>query len=385
MTMAARKSDTPRSGPDLVIAAIALCLVVLGLVMVYSASSPLALRRFNDPAHFALRNGVYALLGLIIMAALSKMPLETIRKMGTIAFIPALILLFLVLIPGIGHETNGARRWIRLGFLTIQPSEPFKVILILWLANFLAVSPERAMRFKGGIFPLMWLFAIVAALLLAEPDFGSTLMVGTIMMGMIFVAGIPFIWIATLLMMAVPAAAVAVISAPYRLKRVTSFMDPWDDPRNSDFQLVQSLLSFGNGGVSGLGLGEGRQKQFYLPESHTDFILAVIGEELGLIWVVALLLLFALLVWRGLQVARQATDRFACLAATGITVWIGTQAIANAGVVMGLLPPKGLTLPMVSYGGSSLMVTLTAMGLLMAFSRPHDTSKRAMASREAAT
>lgn len=369
--MAESTSEAQRNaGPDLVIAAIALCLVVLGLVMVYSASSPLALRRFNDPAHFAVRNGVYALLGLIIMAAVSKMPLETIRNFGKLAFVPAMIALVLVLIPGLGHESNGARRWIRLGFLTVQPSEPFKVIFILWLAHFLAASPERALRFKGGIFPLLCIFGVAAGLLLAEPDFGSTLMVGTIMMGMVFVAGLPTGWLITLMMLAAPAAALGVIMAPYRFKRVASFMDPWDDPRNSDFQLVQSLLSFGNGGVTGLGLGEGRQKQFYLPESHTDFILAVIGEELGLLWVLVLILLFALLVWRGLQVARNAPDRFASLAAAGITIWIGTQAIANAGVVMGLLPPKGLTLPMVSYGGSSLMVTLTAIGLLLAFSRP---------------
>lgn len=369
--MAINRAEEPRQvGPDLVIVGVTLCLVVVGLVMVYSASSPLALRRFNDPAHFGLRNSVYALMGLVIMAVVSNMPLEKIRAFGKMAFIPALFALFLVLIPGIGHDANGARRWIRLGFLTLQPSEPFKIIFILWLAHFLAIVPERASRFKGGIFPLLCIFSLAAAMLLAEPDFGSTLMVGTIMMGMVFVAGIPLGWITTLMLLAAPVAALAVIMAPYRLKRVASFMDPWDDPRNSDFQLVQSLLSFGNGGVTGLGLGEGRQKQFYLPESHTDFILAVIGEELGLVWVLIIIALFTTLVWRGLQVSMNATDRFAALASAGITIWIGTQAIANAGVVMGLLPPKGLTLPMVSYGGSSLLVTLTAIGMLLAFSRP---------------
>ncbi|MBF0588724.1 MAG: cell division protein FtsW, partial [Magnetococcales bacterium] len=183
------------------------------------------------------------------------------------------------------------------------------------------------------------------------------------------VAGIPLGWISGLVVAAIPAAAAGVIMAPYRWKRVTSFLDPWDDPLNSDFQLVQSLLAFGNGGIQGTGLGEGQQKQFYLPESHTDFIMAVIGEELGLFWVLILITLFALIVWRAMNIAKRSTDRYASLAAAGLAMLIGAQAMANMGVVMGLLPPKGLTLPLVSYGGSSLIITMSAIGLLLAFSR----------------
>ena len=224
-------------------------------------------------------------------------------------------------------------------------------------------------RVKGGLIPLFALFALGASLLLFEPDFGATLITATVLFGMIFIAGVPLGWIATLFVAAIPLAAAGIMMAPYRLERVTSFIDPWDDPLNSDYQSVQSLLSFGNGGLLGTGLGQGEQKQFYLPESHTDFIFAVIGEELGLglIWLV--ILLFALLIWRAIRIARYSQDAFVRLSASGLTLLIGAQAIANMGVSMGLLPPKGLTLPLISYGGSSLVITLSAIGLLLAFSR----------------
>lgn len=354
---------------DLILAVTALALVAFGLVMVYSASSPIALKKFNDPAHYTLRNSLYALMGVGGLAVASRLTLEQIRILGRIGFWITLGMLVVVLVPGLGLEGGGARRWINLKVATLQPSEPFKVMLVLYVAHLLALDPERVRRIKGGLLPLILVFAVAAALLMAEPDFGATMMAGTVLMGLVFVAGIPWGWITALLMAAVPAAAAGVMMAPYRFRRVTSFMDPWDDPQNSDFQLVQSLLAFGNGGWKGVGLGEGWQKQFYLPESHTDFILAVIGEELGLFFVLGLIALFALIAWRGFTVARLSKDRFASLGAAGLTMLICAQALANMGVVMGLLPPKGLTLPFVSYGGTSLIVTMVAVGLLLAFSR----------------
>ncbi|MBF0622330.1 MAG: putative lipid II flippase FtsW [Magnetococcales bacterium] len=366
-------SKAPNDGhigpPDLWIAGIAFVLVVIGLVMVYSASSPIALKKFDDPAHYALRNGFFALLGTMVLAYVSKMPIPTIQQLGRIGFWVSLLMLALVLIPGVGIEGGGARRWINFRFTTMQPSELFKVTLVLFLAHLMTLQPERVTRFKGGLAPILILYIIAASLLMNEPDFGTTLITGSVVLGMVFVAGIPFGWIATLILAAVPAAAIGVLMAPYRVQRITSFLDPWDDPLGSDFQLVQSLLAFGNGGISGTGLGEGQQKQFYLPESHTDFILAVIGEELGLFVVLLIIGLFALLTWRAFRIARFSNNRFAQLSSAGFAILIGTQSLANMGVVMGLLPPKGLTLPLVSYGGSSLIITMLIVGLLLSFSR----------------
>lgn len=361
--------DQPEGSIDIWLATIAFLLLVFGLVMVFSASSPIALRKFGDPTHYALRNGFFALFGLALMAVISRTPVPVIRQWGRIGFWLTMLLLLIALIPGVGLEGGGARRWLNLHLFTLQPSEPFKVMLVLYLAHFFATDPSRVHRMKGGMLPVLGLFSLATLLLLMEPDFGSTVISGAILLGMIFIAGVPSSWIAALVAGAIPLAVAGVMMAPYRFRRVTSFLDPWDDPLNSDFQLVQSLLSFGNGGLHGTGLGEGQQKQFYLPEAHTDFIFAIIGEELGLVWIFLVIVLFALLVWRAFSIARLSDDLFVRLSATGLSILLGAQAVANMGVVMGLLPPKGLTLPLVSYGGTSLIITLGAIGLLLAFSR----------------
>lgn len=374
--MASKKKAEKRGTADLVLAGTAFLLVIIGLVMVYSASAPLALQKFGNPSHYAIRNGVYALLGTLALAGVSQLSLAQLRSLSVVGFWACMLLLALVLIPGIGVEGGGARRWIGLKFFTLQPSEPFKVMLALYLAHLLANDASRVRRIKGGLLPLIMVFSLAATLLMAEPDFGATVITGAVMLGMVFIAGIPLAWIAILVLVAVPAAAVGVMLAPYRVQRVISFMDPWDDPFNSDFQLVQSLLSFGNGGIWGTGLGQGRQKQFYLPESHTDFILAVIGEEMGLFWVLTLIALFAFLVWRAFMIARNSTEPFVQYAASGLAMLLGIQTLANMGVVMGLLPPKGLTLPLVSYGGSSLIVAMGAVGVLTALSRQKENLKK---------
>ncbi len=375
-----RGGDKNSGSIDIWLAGIAFLLLVFGLVMVFSASSPIALRKFDDPTHYALRNGVFALIGLILMAIISRTSVATIRLWGRMGFWITMLLLVIALIPGVGLEGGGARRWLDLKFFTIQPSEPFKVMLVLYIAHLLAEDPNRVLRLKDGLVPILMLFAMAAVLLLSEPDFGTTVICGAIVIGMIFIAGVPTSWIAALISGAIPLAVMGIVMAPYRFRRVTSFLDPWDDPLDSDFQLVQSLLSFGNGGLHGTGLGEGQQKQFYLPEAHTDFIFAIIGEELGLFWIFLVIILFGLLVWRSLAIARFSNDVFIRLSATGLSIMLGSQAIANMGVVMGLLPPKGLTLPLVSYGGTSLIITLGAIGLLLAFSRtisPQDRQAKA--------
>lgn len=361
--------DTREGAMDLWLAGIAFTLLIIGLVMVYSASSPMALRKFGDASHFALRNSIFALIGIGCMVGISRLSIHTIRFLGCVGFWVSILLLLIVLIPGMGLEGGGARRWLNFRIITLQPSEPFKVLLVLYLAHLMAKDPGLVYRIKGGLTSILALFALGAALLMSEPDFGATIICAAVVFGMVFIAGIPLVWVITLFIISVPVAAFGVIMAPYRFRRVTSFLNPWDDPLDSDFQLVQSLLSFGNGGLFGTGLGEGEQKQFYLPESHTDFIFAVIGEELGLGLIWFIILLFALLIWRAIHIAQQSKDIFVQLGATGLTILIGAQAVANMGVVMGLLPPKGLTLPLVSYGGSSLVITLSAIGLLLAFSR----------------
>ncbi|MBF0624512.1 MAG: putative lipid II flippase FtsW [Magnetococcales bacterium] len=369
---------------DLWLAGTALALTAIGLVMVFSASAPIAMKNYGDPGHYALRNLIFAVVGIISAALLSQLTLKGIRDLARVGFWVCILLMVVVLIPGVGLEGGGARRWIGAGGITLQPSEPFKLMMVLFVAHLLERDPGRVRRIKGGLLPLMMLFGVAATLLMAEPDFGTTLISGTVLLGMVFVAGIPYAWIVFLVVAAIPAAAAGVMMAPYRFQRVISFWDPWDDPLNSDFQLAQSLISFGSGGLGGAGLGQGTQKQFYLPESHTDFIFAVIGEELGLVWVLLVIALFAVLVWRGFVIARNSPDSYVRLGSAGLAMLLGTQALANMGVVMGLLPPKGLTLPLVSYGGSSLVITLSVVGLLLAFSRtlPGSGAARSAGSRE---
>ena len=361
---------------DIWLASIAFLLLVFGLVMVFSASSPIALRKFDDPTYYALRNGVFALIGIIFMAVISRTPVPIIRKWGRVGFWLTMFMMVIVLIPGVGLEGGGARRWLNMQFFTLQPSEPFKVMLVLYIAHLLAENPDRVQHLKEGVLPILGIFAMAAVLLLSEPDFGTTVISGAIVIGMIFIAGVPSSWVVALISGAIPLAVFGIVMAPYRFRRATSFLDPWDDPLDSDFHLVQSLLSFGNGGLHGTGLGEGQQKQFYLPEAHTDFIFAIIGEELGFLWIFLVISLFALLIWRAFSIARFSKDLFVRLAATGLSILLGSQAIANMGMVMGLLPPKGLTLPLVSYGGTSLIITLAAIGLLLSFSRTIDPKDR---------
>lgn len=361
--------EGPKGVMDPWLIGITLALLAIGLLMVYSSSFPIALRDYGDASHFAMRNGLFASLGVVCMLLISRLSVSNIRLLGIIGFWISILLLVAVLIPGMGLEGGGARRWLNFRVITIQPSEPFKVMLVLYMAHLMAKDPGLVHRFRGGLFVLLAVFTIGGALLMAEPDFGATLIAATVVFGMVFIAGIPLGWISSLMLAAVPLAAVGVIMAPYRFRRVTSFLDPWDDPLNSDFQLVQSLLSFGNGGLLGTGLGQGEQKQFYLPEAHTDFIFAVLGEELGLGLVWLVIVLFALLIWRAIRIARLSEDAYVRLATSGLTILIGAQSVANMGVAMGLLPPKGLTLPLISYGGSSLVITLSAIGFLLAFSR----------------
>jgi cell division protein FtsW len=358
-----------RLAPDMWLFGAALVLLSAGVVMVYSASAIVAADRFHDPYFFLKKQLVWALLGAGALWAMLRLDYRWLEKAVVPALIAAAVLLVLVLVPPVGQAINGTRRWIRLGPVSLQPVELAKLALVVYLAAFLAKRRDGAADFRTGVLPPLAVAGVLAGLVLVQPDLGNCLTLIALTFGLLYLAGTP---IRHLAWVAAPAAALvplAIWMAPYRMRRITAFMDPWGDPRGSGFQIIQSWLALGNGGLLGQGIGGSKQKLFYLPESHTDFIFAVLGEELGFVGAVAVVALFAVLVWRGLRVGLRAPDAFGAYLALGITVLLATETLVNLGVVTGLLPTKGLPLPFVSFGGSALLMTMLATGMLLNISQ----------------
>ena len=356
--------------PDPGLAGAIFGLLSLGLVMVFSASAPLAAEQLGSPFQVAGRQMVYALIGLAGGTVCALIPPERWRQLAPAILLIGLVALVLVLIPGVGKEVSGSHRWLSLGPVRVQVSEAFKVAFVLYLASYLVrKGQDRLATFTGGLLPILVIAAVSAGLLLAEPDFGSAAMVVGTGLVMGFLGGLRLRHLLGTALAALPLGAWAVFGSDYRYQRVVAFLDPQADPQGSGFQLRQSLIAFGRGEYDGVGLGDGIQKLFYLPEPHTDFIFAVIGEELGLVGTLGVLALYALLIQRGFTVAQRAPDAYSRLVAQGLTFIIGFQAVAHMGVNLGLLPTKGLTLPLVSYGGSSLVTTLGALGILVSIDR----------------
>ena len=350
---------------DMVILLMAVALTCFGVVMVYSASSVMAVRKFHDGFYFLKRQGLYALLGFGIMTVAMLTDYEKWRKYAVPLLFVCMVLLVLVFVPGIGGTAKGASRWIRLPGFRFQPSELAKIALIFYMAYSLDKKQERVKFFSTGFLPYMCVLAFLMAILLMQHDLGASLTLGAVALTMLFVAGARPRYILGMFVLAVPFVYYAIMTKSYRIERIKVFLNPWKDPDGSGFQIIQSWLAFGNGGVIGQGLGEGKQKLFYLPEAHTDFILSVVGEELGLIGVLVIAAMFFLLVQRGIRVALYAQDTFGRYLAFGIVVLLGIEAFVNMAVVTGLLPTKGLALPFISYGGSSLIVSLFAVGVLL--------------------
>lgn len=339
-------------------------LVLTGVVMVYSASSIMADKRFGDSFFFLKRHTVYAMLAIAAMIAIARVDYRRIEKLVYPLLAVSLFLLLMLLIPGVGTEVGGATRWLRIGPLSLQPSEPAKLAVIFFLAY--SFSNKKDMTdFKTGFLPYIVVMVLFLSLMLMQPDFGTAMTLAGIVFVMLFVAGAKLVHLGGLSAMMAVAASILIAGSEYRRKRILSFVDPWSDPQDTGFQIIQSFLAFGSGGWAGRGLGEGRQKLFYLPEPHTDFVLPVIGEEMGFIGLVAVIVLFALVVMIGIRAALKAEDEFGRYLAIGITSMIALQAIINMGVVMGLLPTKGLPLPFVSYGGTSLIVNMIGVGVLL--------------------
>ena len=353
---------------DPVTLALSLAIVLLGLVMVTSASVSIAGQESGQPFYYLERQLFLTLIGGACAALVFSIPTELLERASLPLLAIAIALLLIVLVPGLGHSVNGSRRWLRLAGANFQVSELARVLVLIYIASY-AVRREAELResFVGLGKPLLLLFG-VCALLLLEPDFGAATVLFATGFGLLFLAGARLRYVIAMTAIAGAGFAVLAVSSSYRMRRLTAFLDPWADPFNSGFQLTQSLIAIGRGQWFGVGLGDSVQKLFYLPEAHTDFLFAVLAEELGLVGVVLTLALFLGLVWRSFQIARLAAAaglKFPAYLASGFGLCIGIQAFINIGVNMGVLPTKGLTLPLMSYGRSSLIVALAWVGLLL--------------------
>ncbi|WJW75009.1 putative lipid II flippase FtsW [Thiohalobacter sp. IOR34] len=353
---------------DLGLLAAAAVLASLGLVMVASASISIADRETGQPFFFIVRQALYLLVGILLGMAAFRLRLAVWSRAGMVALFLALGLLLLVLVPGVGKTINGSTRWVGFGPFNLQVSEPAKLLVLIYLSGYLVRRAGEVREQVSGFLKPMAVLGLVCILLLAEPDFGATVVLLATALTLMFLAGVRWWQFAILLAVAAGLMALLAVTSPYRMARLTTFLNPWADPFDSGFQLTQSLIAIGRGEWFGVGLGAGVQKLFYLPEAHTDFVFAVLAEELGLLGVLLVIGLYAFFVYRAFAIARTAqlaNEPFAGYLAYGIGTWIGLQAFINMGVNMGLLPTKGLTLPLLSYGGSSLVVMCIAVALLL--------------------
>ncbi len=357
-----------RGGYDPWLAGAALGLALFGLVMVASASVSVAERLYHDPFYFCLRQGVALTLGLLAATVVLQLPMRLWEQASGLCLLFAFFLLVLVLLPGLGHEVNGSMRWLRLGPFSLQASEPVKLAMVIYLAGYLVRHRDSVRTGFTGFIKPIGVTTVIGGLLLLEPDYGTTVVLMATCLGMMFTGGVPVSRFFSWSLVAVALLATLAVTAPYRLKRLMVFMDPWSDPFNSGFQLVQALIAFGRGEWFGVGLGNSVQKLFYLPEAHTDFIFAISAEEFGLVGVLLLIGVYLFIVWRAIQIgglSEQAGRPFAAFVAYGIGLMLGLQAFINMGVNMALLPTKGLTLPLLSYGSNSVVVTSVAIALLL--------------------
>ncbi|RUT36379.1 stage V sporulation protein E [Paenibacillus zeisoli] len=358
-----------RHAPDIWLLICILALLAIGMVMVYSAGSVLAFHDYGDSFYFVKRQLLFAVLGLISMFFTMNLDYRNLRKYSRPILIVCFILLVIVLIPGIGVVRGGARSWLGISSFGIQPSEFMKLGMILFLSDWLSRETMDITRFTKGLLPPLGLIGLAFGLIMLQPDLGT----GTVMLGasllIVFAAGARLKHLFTLALAGAAGFVGLILAAPYRLKRITAFLDPWSDPLGAGYQIIQSLYAIGPGGLAGLGLGMSRQKYSYVPEPQTDFIFSILAEELGFIGGLLVLLLFMILVWRGMRVAMTVPDTFGSLLAVGIIGIVAVQVVINIGVVIGMMPVTGITLPLISYGGSSLTLMLTALGILLNLSR----------------
>jgi cell division protein FtsW len=358
--------------PDQLLLMTTAIILVVGLVMVASASITLADKLTGNPFYYLERQLGYAAIGIVLGIAAYSLPLPWWQRSNFLLLVLALALLSLVLVPGIGRHVNGSIRWVVLGPFRLQVSEPARLLILIYIAGYcVRRRTQLTTQFSGSLKPMV-VVALAALLLLAEPDFGAAMVLIATTMAMLFFGGARMRDFAIFALLGALGFIVLAVASPYRLERITGFLHPWSHPFDSGFQLTQSLIAIGRGGFFGVGLGESVQKLFYLPEAHTDFLFAVLAEELGLLGCLGVLVLYFIFTWRAIVIARQAANKgimFGAYLAFGLGLWIGLQAFINMGVNMGVLPTKGLTLPLMSYGGSSLIVVCAAVGLILRVDR----------------
>ena len=342
-----------------------LLLVFIGLVMVFSSSAVSAQERFGDSYYFLKRQAISAFLGLGLLVIAKKIPYRFYWKFVYPLLFIALGLLVLVLFIGHGGTSEGVRRWIRIGGFSMQPTEFAKICVIIFVAYALSKKQEKIRDLLKGFLPVLIISGVYMVLILKQRDLGSVVTLGLIIILMLFISGTRVAYLLGIALLSLPVLYHLVFSSGYRSKRIFSWLDPWSYPEKEGWHLIQSYTAFKAGGLTGVGLGDGKQKLFYLPEAHTDFILPVLGEELGMIGVIFVLALFTFFIFRGIMITLKAKDLFGLYLAFGLTCLIGVQAMINVAVVMGVFPTKGLTLPFISYGGTSLLVSMTAVGILL--------------------
>jgi cell division protein FtsW len=355
--------------PDRLLLLAVSTLVLVGLAMVWSASAVVAYMSKGSPYYFFWKHFLWTLIGFGALFLAYQIDYTFYWRHAGVLFLGATTLLVLVLIPGIGSEIAGVKRWFHWGFISFQPSEVAKICSVIFLAAGMSASGERLRDFASGLLPHLAMVGMMSTLVVAEPDLGSGISILAVSLIFLFIGGARLKHLAAVVLAALPAVVVSLIHKPYQMKRLLAFLDPWKDPGDSGFQIIQSMVALGHGGFNGQGLGDGRQKLFFLPAAHTDFVLAVIGEEMGLLGIMAVAALFGVFWWRGMRIARGAPNKFGTYLALGLTVMIAFQAVVNAGVVLGMLPTKGLVMPFLSYGGSALAANLFAVGILLNISQ----------------
>ena len=344
-------------------------LLVVGVTMVLSTSYLYSQERYGDGTYFFRKQMIAIGAGAVALIACAMIPSALYRKFAYPLLALSFIILTLVLVPGVGVNRGGARRWITFPGFAFQPSELAKLALVFYLAHSMAKKEQMIRTFCVGVLPHLIVFGLFAGMLLLEPDFGTALMLSMLLYFMLFIGGARVHHLLGTGLMALPVLIYVMTKADYRIRRLMSFLDPWSDAAGSGFHVIQSLIAFGSGQIWGRGLGESRQKLFYLPEAHTDFVFSVIGEELGLLGALAVLALFGVIIARGLQLTAKIEEPFDQYLAFGLTVLLGLQALIHMGVVMGLMPTKGLVLPFISYGGSAMVINLMEAGILLGLSR----------------
>ena len=351
---------------------ITLILVAIGVVMVYSSSGIYAAQRFGDSAYFLKRQLVFAGMGLAGLVVSMLLPLEKLKKYARAGFILAVLLLVLVIVSPLGKEVGGAKRWMRFGRFGFQPVEFAKLTLVVYLADLISRKGKRVKEFLYGFLPCMLVLGIVLLLVLRQPDLGMTILIAVTAGLMFLISGMNLRYLTGIALGGLSALYFVIFWLGYGKRRITTYLNPWAEEKGAGFQIIQSWIALASGGLFGLGLGQSRQKLFYLPESHTDFIFSIIGEELGLVGTASILILFILLIWQGAKVALNTPDVFSHLLCFGLVAMIGLEAVINIGVATGALPTKGLPLPFISYGGSSLVCHLLAIGLLLNISKRNE-------------